>query len=236
MLTRRQIRRNARLGTLGMLANMLAVRPAFWNPSYFADIQLARAALRRGAQQKLTELAPLISLLRAQPPETVLEIGTRRGGTLYAWCQLAHPRATIISADLPGGPFGGLHDEDHVPVLRSYARPSQSLYLLRADSHAAETRREVEAILSGRGLDFLLIDGDHSYAGVRKDFDDYSPLVSDGGVIALHDILAQDWMPDCEVDVFWNELRGRFRHREFVDPGRDSVVWGGFGIVHKAAA
>lgn len=215
-----------------MFANMVAVRPAFWNPSYLADIRLARAALRRGAQQKSTELAPLISLLRARQPETVLEIGTLLGGTLYAWCQIAHPRATIISIDLPGGPFGGGYDEEQLPLLRSYAGCSQRLCLLVGDSHAPETKQDVEAILSGRSIDFLMIDGDHSYAGVQKDFEDYSPLVGSGGVIALHDILPHDRMPDCEVDRFWNEVKKRFPHRAFADPGRGEVVWGGIGVVY----
>lgn len=33
----------------------------------------------------------------------------------------------------------------------------------------------------------LFIDGDHSIAGVKRDLLDWEPLVSDGGVIALHD-------------------------------------------------
>jgi hypothetical protein len=36
-------------------------------------------------------------------------------------------------------------------------------------------------------IDFLFIDGDHSYEGVKKDFDLYSTLLSKHGVIILHD-------------------------------------------------
>jgi hypothetical protein len=36
-------------------------------------------------------------------------------------------------------------------------------------------------------IDFLFIDGDHSYEGVKKDFDLYSKLLSEKGVIVLHD-------------------------------------------------
>jgi hypothetical protein len=36
-----------------------------------------------------------------------LEIGTARGGTLFFLTRLASPHATIVSVDLPGGPFGG---------------------------------------------------------------------------------------------------------------------------------
>lgn len=42
-------------------------------------------------------------------------------------------------------------------------------------------------VLQDIKIDFLFIDGDHSYDGVKKDFDLYSKIMSDNGVIVLHD-------------------------------------------------
>lgn len=36
-------------------------------------------------------------------------------------------------------------------------------------------------------IDVLFIDGDHSYEGVKKDFDLYSTILSDKGIIIIHD-------------------------------------------------
>ncbi len=36
-------------------------------------------------------------------------------------------------------------------------------------------------------IDFLFIDGDHSYEGVKTDFELYSKILSDNGVIVIHD-------------------------------------------------
>ena len=36
-------------------------------------------------------------------------------------------------------------------------------------------------------LDFIFIDGDHSYEGVKKDFELYSTILNDNGIIILHD-------------------------------------------------
>jgi hypothetical protein len=36
-------------------------------------------------------------------------------------------------------------------------------------------------------LDFIFIDGDHSYEGVKKDFELYSQLLTDKGIIIIHD-------------------------------------------------
>jgi predicted O-methyltransferase YrrM len=48
----------------------------------WASVRLAQAARRRGAMQKVAELAPLLVMVRRRRPATVVEIGTYRAGTL----------------------------------------------------------------------------------------------------------------------------------------------------------
>jgi predicted O-methyltransferase YrrM len=196
---------------------------------------LAKRAVELGANQKLSELTPLIRLLRRRRLDTVVEIGTARGGTFAAWCALARPDALLVSIDLPGGAHGGGYSEQDAARFRSYARPGQSLHFLRADSHAPETRAALDAILDGRSVDFLMIDGDHTYEGVAADYAMYGPLVD--GLVAFHDILPHPQVPDCRVDEFWAELRAARAHVEFTDPGDDRGwgQWGGIGVVLPSA-
>jgi predicted O-methyltransferase YrrM len=42
------------------------------------------------------------------------------------------------------------------------------------------------------GVDFLFIDGDHSYDGLREDWEGWSPRVVPGGIVALHDSRSYD--------------------------------------------
>jgi len=42
-------------------------------------------------------------------------------------------------------------------------------------------------VRQGIKIDFLFIDGDHTYEGVKLDFDLYSNILSDNGVIMIHD-------------------------------------------------
>ena len=41
--------------------------------------------------------------------------------------------------------------------------------------------------LTGVRPGFVFIDADHQYPGVRRDFDTWSALLADGGIICLHD-------------------------------------------------
>lgn len=215
------------------LRQTLRVDPRVWQPSFRQSFVLAREASQRGALQKFAELSPLLGLLRRRRPRTVVEIGTAAGGSLYAWCGVAEPDATIVSIDLPGGPFGGGYAEEEIPRLRSYGRPGQTLHFLRRDSHEETTRAELVSLLAGRPIDFLMIDGDHSYEGVKRDFELYASLVAPDGLIAFHDILPHPQAPDCQVDVYWREIKPRYRHVEFLDPTEywGYGQWGGIGVL-----
>ena len=171
-----------------------------------------------GMKQDMTELLGLVNHLRQQPLRRVCEIGTYKGGTLFIWCQLAAPEARIYSIDLPGGQFGGGYNERSLPFFQSFCKSGQTLQCLRGDSHDASIRAALERSLDGAKLDFLFIDGDHTFAGVKQDFEMYSTLVSPGGVIALHDIVPRPDEPSIQVWRFWQELKQRYPdHHEWVN-------------------
>lgn len=174
-------------------------------------------------KEEITELLKITGELR---PRTLLEIGTARGGTLFLFAGVADPEALIISIDLPEGLFGGGYPEWRIPLYKSFERGKQRIVLLRRDSHDPETLREVEGILAGRKLDFLFVDGDHSYEGVRRDFEMYSPLVRKGGIIAFHDIVPGPPGNVGGVPRFWSEVKKDYKHLEIVKDWRQ----GGYGI------
>lgn len=190
--------------------------------------------MKRGAVQKTKELSPLISLLKRRKLTTVVEIGTEKGGTLYVWCKIAQPDAMIISIDLPGGLFGGGYTVRDSRKFRSYGKKQQKMYFLREDSHKQSTKKVLQSKLKGRKIDFLMIDGDHRYDGVRKDWELYAPLVKENGIIALHDILYHPNIPECKVDRFWNKIKPLYRYKELLDPADDRGwgQWGGIGIIY----
>jgi predicted O-methyltransferase YrrM len=172
------------------------------------------------------EIARLLREVETRRPRTVLEIGTANGGSLYLFCEAAAPDAHLVSVDLPGGLFGGGYEATREPLYASFARPEQQLDLLRADSHDSATKKRVEELVGGRGVDFLFIDGDHSREGVENDYLAYAPLVRSGGAIALHDVHPGPSSLVGGVPDFWDELKATVEHEEFVD----SETQEGYGI------
>lgn len=177
--------------------------------------------------QVRSEITSLANLVKELKPKTVLEIGTAEGGTLFLFSRLAIPDAKIISIDLPGGEFGGGYPEWKINLYKSFSLPQQRLYLLRENSHSISTCEHVKEIIEATPIDFLFIDGDHSYEGVKKDFEMYSPLVKDGGIIAFHDIAIHPPEKNCNVHKFWEEIK-REDSEEFIE--NPNQKWAGIGI------
>jgi predicted O-methyltransferase YrrM len=176
------------------------------------------------------ELIQLFEIVSALQVKNALEIGTWSGGTLFMTCRVGKPDATVISVDLPGGRFGGGYVWPRKFVYRKFTKNNQILHLLRKDSHDPDTRNLVRSLLGNSPLDFLFIDGDHTYDGVRADFEMYAPLVRSGGIVAFHDIAEHPPQSKCEVNRFWNEIKLRYRCLEIIkDPLQG---WAGIGILH----
>jgi predicted O-methyltransferase YrrM len=222
-----------------ILDTVLDVRPGY--PPY----QIFTMQLR-------DEIEALATLLRKEQPQSAIEIGTAKGGSFYIWSRYLDSVNELVSLDLPGGQFGGGYDEQKIGIFREFA-PSKKMDFVRDDSHQPDTYEEVSDLVNG-DVDFLFIDGDHTYEGVKQDFEMYSELVSEGGIIALHDIVTHPddagivekrrqnvediedrhllWgesHPDCNVDQFWAELVEEYETEEIISHPKQT--WAGIGVV-----
>jgi len=56
--------------------------------------------------------------------------------------------------------------------------------------------------LGGEPVNLIFIDGEHSYLGVKKDYELYSPLAKN--IIVLHDVILKEY--ENTVGKFWREL------------------------------
>ena len=102
------------------------------------------------------------------------------------------------------------------------------MHLIQGDSHKKGTLVSLLEYLNGDKIDLLFIDGDHTYEGVKKDYEMYSPLVGNNGIIAFHDIVPHK-QSNCEVEKFWNEIKHQNKYREIIEnPDQTSM---GIGIL-----
>jgi predicted O-methyltransferase YrrM len=194
------------------------------------------------AKQLRDEIRGLAKLVKDEEPETIMEIGTLWGGTFYIWNRYIDSAEKIVSLDLPGGSVKNTRDK----ILNEFNR-SKKTEIIRGNSHSQETLKEVKNKVDK--VDFLLIDGDHTYEGVKQDFEMYKDLVSSGGIIAFHDIVPHVWTrkeyrnkiksddeiennhvaigdPDWGVAEFWKEISDEYETEEFIaNPNQR-----GFGI------
>lgn len=234
-----QKRMDAEQGIEDILDTVLNVRPGY--PPY----QLYTAQLR-------DEIKNLSNLVNKEQPQNALEIGTAKGGSFYVWCRYFESMNKIISVDLPGGRFGGGYDERKTQIFHEFA-PSKKMHFIRESSHKNPTYEKISDLVD-EDIDFLFIDGDHTYHGVKQDFEMYSELVSKGGIIALHDIATHpdeeeivqrrrqnaegikdrhlSWdesYSDCNVDRLWSELVDEYDTEEIIS--HPEQTWAGIGVV-----
>ena len=176
------------------------------------------------------EILALLKILQEKKPRVVIEIGTYSGGTLFLLSRVASEDATMVSIDFPDVRFGGGYPLWKIPLYKAFRLARQKLYLIRADSHSPETLSNVKEILGGNRVELLFLDGDHSYEGVKKDFEMFSPLVKKGGIIAFHDIVVHPAETGCEVSKFWNQLKQHgYKYNGII--AAKNQDWGGIGIL-----
>lgn len=198
-----------------------------WTEEFIVGPKFRGLNINFKSSQVESEIVGLLSELEKNPPKIILEIGTATAGTLFMFTRVASDDALIISIDLPLGRYGAGYFKYRIPLLKSFAGENQKIELLRCDSHATETIEKLKKILNGRGIDFLFIDGDHSYDGVKSDFLNYKDFVKDGGIIAFHDIVENFKDASFGTQLFWKEIKNNYNYQEFI---RENPEKNGCGI------
>jgi len=167
--------------------------------------EIVQGAMEHGAAQIPEELLQLVEFLIERKIKNVIEVGTHTGGSLWAWCQIVPADGIIASidwGDIPRCEFVKWHNPE---LLHSF----------NADSRDPGVPPLVAKLMPS-GYDFLFIDGGHSEANARSDYEMYSPLVRKGGIVAFHDIrlVPKHDELDYQVKKYW----------EFIKSQRDDYI------------
>jgi hypothetical protein len=146
------------------------------------------------------QFGPYLAALCRARVESYLEVGVEHGGTFAITVEVLRRFGLRRAVAVDLGP---------TPLLMGrWSRPEAEF--VAVDSHSGAFRR----LLAARGpFDLALIDGDHSEAGVRRDFE---AVRGHARILAFHDIV-QDGFPG--VGTVWREVRrdhaDEYRFEEF---------------------
>jgi hypothetical protein len=181
-----------------------------------------------GAQQRKWELDSLLAIYVAKQsfPFNVLEIGTADGGTLRQWMGLLSIPAVVVSVD--SGVAGFSLPDGHEGW---FSVDGCTLRVIKGDSKSDGVRRQVDDFAP---YGWVFIDGDHSYRGVRADWEYVLSCAAFGATIALHDILnLTEYGDDPGVPGLWEEIQSQgFVTQELIaDPSLEGRGCG-IGVVY----
>jgi predicted O-methyltransferase YrrM len=166
--------------------------------------------------QVRSEFDHLAATYRNMRPQRVLEIGVWMGGTLRVWLRDCGRSARVVAVDL---------DHPNRDAYSGWTKYDTSLVVEYGRSQDPNT---VTKIQRHAPYDFVFIDGDHGYAAVRADVDVCLPLVSPGGVLAMHDIVGGfDFDGAYGPGIVANELEAAGHPVErIIDPTPNRVAHG----------
>jgi predicted O-methyltransferase YrrM len=191
-----------------------------------------------GMSQVREEVEEFVDHFKLKLCKNFLEIGTKWGGNFYILASICSDNSKKISIDLPGAEYGGWVLKEHPYLGDTLTKRNKFLmsnfsnvHLIENNSHYLSSRIAVEKILGHEKLDMLYIDGDHSYDGVKKDYEMYQDLVKKDGWIIFHDINDSKHHRDMGVGVYqlWEELYSKFITKEF----NAHKHWAGIGAFKK---
>lgn len=180
------------------------------------------------AVQVNKELEDFLKFLHTLEIKSYLEIGCARGDTFYEVVSQLPIGSKAVAVDYPEQ-LWGLNSSAEM-----LAKVSKSLneagYITTVILGNSTDKAIIQEASKFAPFDLVFIDGDHTYEGVKADWDNYAKW---GKMIAFHDIVDSQ-LPNLkgeiiEVPRFWNELKQKYRHIEFVEKGSTM----GIGVIFR---
>jgi lipopolysaccharide biosynthesis protein/FMN phosphatase YigB (HAD superfamily) len=153
-------------------------------------------------------------LVTALQPRTLVELGTHQGVSYAAFCEAVvraklETRCSAVDTWV-GDPQAGFYGEEVYAGLKAFHDQRYAAFseLLR------QNFGDAAAYFQDGSIDLLHIDGYHTYAAVRHDFETWRAKLSTRAVVLFHDTNVR--RDDFGVWKFFAELKAQFPAFEFL--------------------
>lgn len=136
----------------------------------------------RGVIAGHTQAEETLLIKYATGCKTIVEIGIAEGASALELRQVANPSATVYLID----PFLATGSFPYVNITKFVAHR----YVNSVNNAKVSWLEDYSFNISKNwqeSIDFLFIDGDHSYNGCLQDWIEWSPFVIKNGIVAFHD-------------------------------------------------
>ena len=138
-----------------------------------------------------------------------LEVGVRRGWTLYA-AAARSPKANIFGFDLWYKNYANSANPGPKFVLSEAKKIGATNNINLIDGNSHKTLPKFFKSNKSKLFDLILIDGDHSKQGAYKDVKDVINNIKKGGILILDDL---NTLP--HLNILWNELSKEINNYKF---------------------
>lgn len=147
----------------------------------------------------------------------VMEIGSMYGGTLWCWLSTLSLKQLTVIDKLVETFDSRYNTQKHCHELwGQWCRYNKCAYACLEQDSAKPSAISTAHLIASQ-VDILFIDGDHTYEGVKADYNNYKDLVRTGGVIIFHDIAYEKDSVYFGVKPLWEELKKEYpKYEEFV--------------------
>ncbi|MEN8174631.1 MAG: glycoside hydrolase family 99-like domain-containing protein [Pseudomonadota bacterium] len=161
-----------------------------------------------------------MELVKRLEPETLVELGTYSGSSLFAFCRAAELRGLTTKChgvDLWEGDIHmGRFEESLFEEISRYTAdrfPDSAVLVRKLFDDAAQD-------FADGSIDLLHIDGTHTLEAVSNDYHTWLPKMSERGVVLFHDTnvtreMVGDAAKDFGVREFFDSVKGDYPHLEF---------------------
>lgn len=167
----------------------------------------------------LFELRLLADLASKRDVRSYLEIGCRNGLSFSYLSNAFRPASRMVAVEYPYGPWNG-EPKSSNKTLKNLVNVCKSLseeydvQLLLGNSRDQDV---IKRVVELGPYDLIYIDGDHTYEGVKADWENYRSI---GKIIAFDDI--RNTKPSATGDVpgvhrLWNEIKQHLEFNEFAE-------------------